>query len=205
MAPRPKKLSNQERLFVHEYLVDTNAVQAGLRAGYADSTARTKCTMWVVKRRISCPVNKRHVWDAVQKAMDKRADKVEVTTDRVLMELCKIAFSNPEDYFEWAKQQLDEDGKPAGKGGVELISSDDLTRDQKAAISEISENIGQYGNSIKMKFKDPLRALEMIARHLGMFNDGLNLNIQGLGDMIISARKRKKGEEAGGDGEGGGE
>ena len=124
--------------------------------------------------------------------MDKRAGKVEVTADRVLAELCKIAFANPEDYFEWAKDKLDDKGKLAGKGGVELISSDNLTRDQKAAISEISESFGQYGNSIKMKFNDRQRALEMIARHLGMFNDGLNLNIQGLGDMILTARKRQR-------------
>lgn len=192
MAPRRKKLSNQERLFVHEYLVDTNASQAALRAGYAKNTAEAKAPAWVKKRRVECPPNKRHVWDAVQEAMDKRSGKIEVTADRVLAELCKIAFSNPEDYFEWAKQQPDKDGRPAGKGGVELISSDDLTRDQKAAISEISESFGQYGNSIKMKFNDRQRALEMIARHLGMFNDGLNLNIQGLGDMILGARKRQR-------------
>lgn len=70
-----KKLTAKQSLFVNEYLVDLNATQAAIRAGYSEKTAK----------EIGCQnLTKVNVQEAVQKSMDARAERVESEADWVL-------------------------------------------------------------------------------------------------------------------------
>jgi phage terminase small subunit len=69
------KLTKKQELFVKEYLVDLNATQAAIRAGYSEKTAQEIGSQNLSKLIIS---------EAIQTAMDKRAKRVDVNADYVL-------------------------------------------------------------------------------------------------------------------------
>ena len=81
-AARPTKLTNKQALFVREYLVDLNATQAAMRAGYSKKTAH----------RIGAENMQKHaVTSAIQKHMDKRAEKIDITSEYVLASIKALA------------------------------------------------------------------------------------------------------------------
>jgi phage terminase small subunit len=81
-------MTPKQQLFVDEYLIDLNATQAAIRAGYSVKTARQ-----IGEENLSKP----DIAAAVQVAMDKRSERTEITADYVLqsivstMERCKQA------------------------------------------------------------------------------------------------------------------
>lgn len=83
MALTPK----QER-FVQEYLVDLNATQAAIRAGYSAKTASRIGPELLGKTCIS---------EAIQKAIKKREKRTEVTQDYVIEKLREIAEKDASD------------------------------------------------------------------------------------------------------------
>lgn len=147
-------LGKKQATFVKEYLIDLNATQAAIRAGYSkESAARYAVEL----------LNKTHVAEAVRKAMEERNQRVAISQDRILDELSCIAFGDLRDVVEW------------GAGGVTLKESSNLTPGQAAAISEVSEAVTKDGGSTKIKRHDKVKALELLMRHLGMLNDKCNV------------------------------
>jgi phage terminase small subunit len=149
-----QKLTEKQKRFVQEYLVDLNATQAAIRAGYSEKTANRIGAKLVVK---SC------IQDALQGALEKRSSRVEVTQDRVVKELARIAFIDLRRIFAW------------GPDGVRLRPSDELTDDEAAVVAEVTETRSETGGSLKVKRFDKLKALELLGKHLGMFSDKLEL------------------------------
>lgn len=82
MAPRDVGLTPKQHMFVKEYLVDLNATQAAIRAGYSARTANRMGTENLAKPVIA---------SAIQEAMDKRADRLELTAELVLSRIDRIA------------------------------------------------------------------------------------------------------------------
>lgn len=80
-----KKLTNREKIFVREYLVDLDPRRAGIVAGYSKTMAESKIYQWVS----NCKV-KPHVFNAIKKAMNKRSKKIEITSDYVLRNIKEI-------------------------------------------------------------------------------------------------------------------
>lgn len=79
---KPKKLTPKQSLFVKEYLVDLNATQAALRAGYGEKNAKQQGTENLAK-----PI----IQEAIQKQIKKREEKTELNAEWVLKKLEKIA------------------------------------------------------------------------------------------------------------------
>ena len=82
---KAKKLDYREKVFVNEYLVDLDPNRAAIAAGYSKTMAASKAYQWVSNGKI-----KPHVFMAVQKAMDKRSEKTEITAEYVLTNLRDI-------------------------------------------------------------------------------------------------------------------
>lgn len=139
------KLTDKQKRFCEEYLIDLNATQAAIRAGYKNAD---------VGRRL---VTKSHVSEYIEKLKAERSQRTEITADRVLAELAAIAFSDRTDIAKI------EDG-----GVVTFTPTDQLDKDAKKTISGI-EN-GKYGT--KVTTYDKVKALELIGKHLGMFTSG---------------------------------
>lgn len=153
-----RKLTDKQAAFVAEYLVDLNATQAAIRAGYSERTAY----------RIGAELlQKTSVAEAIAAGQAKRAQRVEITADRVVAELAKIAFADPRDLMEW------------GPDGVKLKASAELTEEQAASVAEVSETTTKDGGSLKLKKHDKVKALELLGRHMGMFKDKVENEISG--------------------------
>jgi len=150
-----KKLTKKQQLFANEYLIDLNATQAAIRAGYSEKTAQEQSSRLLSKVIVQ---------EFISVQMKKREKRTEITQDRVLNEIAKLAFSNIQDIY-------DENG--------ELINIPDMQRDVSAAIQEIVQDSIKSGDGefiIKRKYKlsDKRASLEMLCRHLGMFKDKLD-------------------------------
>jgi phage terminase small subunit len=139
------KLTPKRQRFVQEYLVDLNATQAAIRAGYSAGAARSQGHRMMTNADIRKNIGV---------AMERRAERTGITADRVLRELALIGFANIADYLD-----TDDSGHPR-------IRFDGLSRDQMAAIKEVkSENRG-YGRRLQFKLNDKLTALVAMGRHL---------------------------------------
>lgn len=147
------KLTRKQNLFVNEYLVDLNASRAGLRAGYKHDNYGLQL------------VRKDHIRAAIAKAMETRAKRTNITADRVLAEYAKIAFSKLGDAVAW------------GPAGIVIVESSNLDDDTMACVKEVSESISASGSTTSIKMHDKIAALNAIARHLGMFDDKLRVDL----------------------------
>jgi phage terminase small subunit len=76
-----KQLTPKQQRFVDEYLVDLNATQAAIRAGYSEKTARQVATENLSKLAIA---------EAIQKRQDERAERTELTQDEVINDFREI-------------------------------------------------------------------------------------------------------------------
>lgn len=154
-------LNDKQRRFVDEYLIDLNATQAAIRAGYSEKTAGSQGFDLLKKPEIA---------DAIHSAMQERAERTEITQDRVLKELAKIGFSDIRRVIAWGESVACRDPDTEEmtiSNGVSLVNSGEVDDDTAAAISEIS----QTAQGIKLKLYDKRAALVDIGRHLGMFTD----------------------------------
>jgi phage terminase small subunit len=143
-----RKLTRKRQRFVEEYLIDLNATQAAVRAGYSSKTANEQAVKLLA-----------NLSDEIGKSLAERSKRTEVTADRVVKELARIAFVDFRQVASW------------GPDGIRLLSSDDLSDDEAAIISEVSETRSESGGSLKAKRFDKIKALELLGRHLGMFVD----------------------------------
>ena len=84
-------MTTKQARFVEEYLIDLNATQAAIRAGYSAKTAHEIGRQNLRKLEIAAEI---------KKAQTKRAERVEVTADWVVNELRKIAGANMADYMK---------------------------------------------------------------------------------------------------------
>jgi phage terminase small subunit len=157
----------QER-FVEEYLIDLNATQAAIRAGYKPKRAYSTGNENLKKPEIQ---------EAITKAQVKRSQRTEITADRVLRELARIAFVDLRRVFKW------------GPDGVALRPSDELTEDEAAIVAEVSETTTESGGSIKVKRFDKLKALELLMKHLGLLVDRTEVTGKDGGAIEVKSQK----------------
>lgn len=164
------KMTAKQKRFCDEYLIDLNATQAAIRAGYSEKTARSQ------GQRMLTNVD---IQNEIEKRKSARVDRIEITQDRVIEELSYIAFAKASDYARVIEKDamvevdgnmvpvLDDEGKPVKYRTVEPILTDELTEEQKRAIAVIKK--GRDGFEIKPY--DKTRALELLGKHLGMFTE----------------------------------
>ena len=172
MVIMAKKLPPMRQRFVNEYLKDLNATQAAARAGYSERSAYTQGP-----RLLSDP----DVKAAIDAAIARRNKRLELSQDKVVRELVKIGMADIKDYLSYRTERtmvgMDDAGKPViGYAPViELVPSEDV---DGTLIQEVS--ISQKG-VFSFKLADKMKALELLARHLGMLNDNVNLS----GDVAV--------------------
>jgi phage terminase small subunit len=152
-------LTPKQKRFVDEYLIDLNATQAATRAGYSARTANEQGARLLAKVSVR---------SAVSAAKQKRAERTEITADRVLREYAKLAFLDPRAFFDDAGHLIDVAKLPADVAAA--LAGMDVTTER---VGEDEEGRPQYAQIRKVKFTDKKGALDSIARHLGMFNDKL--------------------------------
>ena len=164
------KMTARQQRFCDEYLIDLNATQAAIRAGYSEKRASEQAYQLLQKTTVQ---------DYIRKKKMERIERTEITQDMVLRELALIAFSNAADYAAVIEkdamaevdgqmiQLFDSEGNPVKYRTVEPVLTEDLTESQKRALSVIKK--GRDGFEVKPY--DKVRALELIGKHIGMFEE----------------------------------
>lgn len=175
------KLTPKQEAFVREYLCDLNATQAATRAGYSARTANEQGS------RLLANVSVR---SAIEAAKAKRAERVEITQDRVLQELARIAFFDLRTLYRAdgslkAMSELDDDAA-AVLAGVDVVETKgNAEMGGEDGLRHIPEFVK------KVKIPDKVGALALAMRHLGMLKDKLELSATaGMVDALNAARKR---------------
>jgi len=154
---RVAKLTPKQQTFVDEYLVDLNATQAAIRAGYSVKNAGKIGSELLQKTRIKA---------AIDKVMAERSRRTGINQDRVLRELAKVAFVNATDVIN-----MDE-----------ATVRGDANREDTATIASVKVKTipTENGDIVEREVKtyDKLKALELLGKHMSMFMDKLNLNAE---------------------------
>lgn len=175
-------LTAKQARFVEEYLVDLNATQAAIRAGYSAGTASA-----IGHENL----NKPEIANAIAEAQATRSMRTQITQDQVVRELARIGFADIRKVVSWTNGAIGFDENEAEDSGdvrisvanfVTLIPSDQIDDETGAAISEVSQT---KEGALKVKMHDKKGALVDLGRHLGMFNDKLQLG----GDFTVVVNK----------------
>lgn len=169
-------LTDKQKRFCEEYLIDLNATQAAIRAGYSSKTAEQTASRLLRNVKVQEYIAKR------QKELSR---STEITQERVIKELALIAFSNNADYAHVVEKKLqveaggtlvdvmDKDGNPVMYRTVEPVLTEELTEEQKRALAVIKK--GRDG--LEVKSCDKVKALELLGKHLGIFTDKIEANV----------------------------
>lgn len=157
-------LTAKQKMFADEYLVDLNATRAykvAYKSCKKDETARANSSRLLTNANIK---------DYIEQQMKEREKRTEITQDRVLREYAKIAFFNPKKLFR-------DNGQPK-----DITELDDDTAAVIAGlkVNDVYEGFGDdrtfIGYLKEYKLMDKKGALDSIARHLGMFNDKIEVS-----------------------------
>lgn len=157
-------LTERQHKFVREYLLDGNATQAAIRAGYAETSATAQGS-WLLRRP--------HVRAELDRARMHLLARRDITADRVLEEYRRLAFSDIRGLFapdgsmraphEW------DDETAAAVAGLEVsrtrtttFDGDDIAKHGGTPTMSIEDSI------VKVKRWDKLKALEVLAKHTGV-------------------------------------
>ena len=182
------KLTPKRMRFVDEWLIDFNGKQAAIRAGYSAKTAEVTAAKLLRNAKVQAEIARR------QKDLQKRT---EVSQDRVVKELARIAFANIADYLHVETQtRTKDDGTEVTYQTVVFNETQELSADQRAALAVVKQSV----NGFELKLHDKIKALELLGRHIGMFTD--KLEVKGAIDIasVLAAargRVRERGEPNG--------
>lgn len=163
------KLTAKQQQFVREYLIDFNATQAAIRAGYSEKTAAQTAARLLRNVKVLAEI---------QRMGQKSAQKLEITRVSIMQELAAVGFARASDFVRV-------ETTPATKLGIHPITGEvinvpggycqtvlitdtaDLPEDKAAALASIK----QTANGIDVKLHDKVRALELLGKAVGMFDN----------------------------------
>jgi phage terminase small subunit len=144
-----KKLTAKQQSFVEEYLVDLNATQAAIRAGYSERTA---------KQQGSRLLTNADVLRAVDEGQERRTERVEVTQDYVLDNLTEIV-----------ERCMQRSPVMVRRGRLLVQATDDEGRDvwrfdakgATAALTLLGKHLGLFAENVNLRTPDGPLAIEV--------------------------------------------
>lgn len=162
-------MTPKHKAFVREYLLDPNATQAAIRAGYSEKTARQQ------GQRLLTNVN---ILAAINAAQAKRAERTQIDADYVLRRIIEIDQMDVLDIMD-EKHNL----KPISEwpkvwrqylSGIDVAEMFEGRGDDRAIVGVLK----------KIKWPDKVRNLELLGKHVGVqaFKD----RIEHSGEMNIT-------------------
>jgi phage terminase small subunit len=147
-------LTTKQKAFVQEYIKDLNATQAYIRAGYSDNNgvARVQSSRLLANPNIQAELTS---------AMNAREKRTQVTSDRVLLEIARLAFNDPRKAFDQEGVLL-----PVQQWPDEVAAAI-----QSIKVTEQRTEDGIVTQLKEVKFWDKGKQIELAGKHLGMFTD----------------------------------
>lgn len=148
-------MTKKQKRFVEEYLIDLNAAQAAIRAGYSPKAAYSIGSENLRKPEIRA---------CIEKAMAERSKRTGINQDRIIMELAKIGLLNPKNLINFEEATVKEDA-----------TEEDLAAISSVRVKRFPTKDGE-GVEREVKMYDKAKALELLGRHLGMFKDKVEVS-----------------------------
>lgn len=159
-------LNEKQLAFCREYIIDFNQTQSAIRAGYSEKTAGATASRLLTNVKIQAEI---------KRLVNERAERTGITADRVVQQLAKIAFVDIKSVIDWETAEINQ-----------LVGRDPITGEQvftKTPITQLamkpmdqvdgtliqSVKMGKHGIVVEMP--DRMRAMEMLAKHLGVYDD----------------------------------
>lgn len=138
----------RQEKFVHLYILYANATRAAIGAGYSERTAHS-----IGQENLKKP----EIKAAIEAEQERWRERIGVTTERVLAEYARLAFSDMRQFTEWGPQ------------GVTWKSSEELEEEAAACVAEVSETVSEGGRTRRFKLHDKVGALRDLGKHLQLF------------------------------------
>jgi phage terminase small subunit len=144
-------ITPKQAIFAAEYLIDGNATRAAIASGFSEASAHVTGARLLRNAKVAA---------AIADGQARRAQKLEITAERVLRELAKLAFYDPGELFDergnlLPVQRLDETARAA------ITALDTETREVNGARTVVK----------KVKLADKGLNLERLGRYLKLFTD----------------------------------
>ncbi|KEO81048.1 hypothetical protein EL26_22990 [Tumebacillus flagellatus] len=163
-------MTPKQQRFVDEYLLDLNATQAAVRAGYSVKTAEQQGYQLLQKPSVR---------EAVDRALAARSARVQIDADWVLLRLIKLADFDLRD-FAWLEtvtvQAKQKDGSVVEYQVQEVRFNENFDGKIAGALSK-----GKDG--LKMELPDRVQVLKLIGQHLGMFKEKVEATVEHSGTI----------------------
>lgn len=142
------KLTDKQQKFIEEYLIDLNATQAAIRAGYSVNNADKIGSELLGKTRVS---------QSIKEAMAARSRRTGISADRIVNELAKIAFVNPADIINFDEATI-------SSVKVKTIPTEDgnITEreikicDKIKALELLGKHLGMFSDKFKIEGAIPV-------------------------------------------------
>ena len=150
------KFKAKQQRFVEEYMIDLNATQAAIRAGYSPKTAGS-----IGEENLRKP----EIDKAISILRAEQSKRTGVTADRVIREMAKIGFAN-------ITNVVDFDDATVRQGTRE----DDTAAIQSVKVKRIPTDDGEIIER-EIKLYDKTKALVELGKHVGVFDSKSNVNI----------------------------
>lgn len=156
-------MTEKQKRFCEEYLIDLNATQAAIRAGYSTASAQQIAT-----ENLSKPV----IRARIDEALAERSRRTGVTADRVVRELAKVAFVNADNLIDTQTASIREDASAEDRACIASVK----VKTSVGGDMDITER--------EIKLCDKLKALELLGKHLGMFTEKVNVSGNGIVQIV---------------------
>lgn len=184
--PKKRKLTPKEEFFVAEFIIDLNATRSAKAAGYSEKTARQ-----LASRLLS----KVYIQEAIQQAKIERMKRTEINADFTLKRLAWLANASIFNVAQWGTREStkwikDRDGefKEIKEEGpyLNFFDSEVVGKKKAFGIDSIKIQASEFGNTISLKMRNPVQALDLLGQHQGLFEVGANDSIP---DALAEANK----------------
>ena len=166
------ELTQKQRLFVAEYLVDGNATRAAKAAGYSEKTAQEQGSRLLSNVMVAAEIEQRTA---------KREQKLAITGEKVLQELALMGFARMDSYIG-----INESGHAYIDLSAIKQDSQLAAAIQEVTVDEYTEGKGEDAREVrrtKFKLADKRGSLELLGKHLKLWTDRHELKLDTLTEL----------------------
>lgn len=180
------QITDKQKRFAAEYVIDLNGNDAAVRAGYRAKSARSQASRLLTNDNII---------KYVQHLSAVKMEETKLTAKRVINEIAALGFATLEDYLEVC---------PSG-AGVKVRDLSEMRNIKALKKIKVQEMKDDYGNVIghvkELELNDKTKNLDMLGKHFAIFTENVDLtsggekieNVTNITNVIIN--HRKKGEK----------
>jgi len=156
-------LTAKQQRFADEYLIDLNAKQAAIRAGYSVNSAEQQGSTLLSNPKVRAYIDER---------MAVLSRRTGVNQERIMRELARIAFLDPTQLVNMESAELLDDTNPDDRAAIASVK-----------VKTIPTQDGE-GVEREIRFADKIKALELLGKRFGMWIDKQQVDVQGAVQIV---------------------